>query len=88
MALTLLEKVLAARKKEFPNEKLSKEFIEEAEVLIAWLNGEVDTNEAAKALGINHTSAVPQKTGTILRILRQGGYITITWNPPLPTIDS
>lgn len=76
----MLDKILSARTKEHPNESLADEYIEECEVIIAWLDGVIDSSEAGAAFGCS-TSQLHQKAGTALRNLRRAGYITISWNP-------
>lgn len=78
---SLLEKILERRVKPSPNRKLSKEAIEEGEVLVAWVTGKIDSAEALSGLDVRTTSQIHQRAGTALRNLASAGYISITWNP-------
>ena len=79
--MTLLEKIYKVREKKANNESLTPQTIQEGEVAVAWIEGKIDSTEAAAALGSKHTSAMAQKAGTLLRILATNGYIAITWIP-------
>jgi predicted PP-loop superfamily ATPase len=81
--VTLLQRILESREQNRPLMEWSRQSIEEAEVVVAWLQGKVDSAEACKALGINSTSQIHQKCGTVLRNLCKDRYITITWNQPI-----
>jgi len=83
MAKSLLQKIKDKRAKEHPSGDLSQELLEEYEVLLAWVEGDVDSAEAASALNVS-TGQLHQKAGTAMRNLRRSGYITVTWNPPEP----
>jgi hypothetical protein len=79
---TLLQKLLDRRGTPAPNSKLSREMIEDGEVLVAWVKGEVDSAEVLAVLDIKSTGQIHQRAGTTLRNLARGGYISITWNQP------
>lgn len=81
--MTLLEKIISARESHSPLHKLSKELFEEGQVLVAWIQGEVDTDEACRALGITTKSQIHQKAGTSLRNLAKHRYISIQWHEPI-----
>lgn len=77
---TLLEKIMEARIKRSPIQSLSPEAMEEGEVLIAWVCGDIDTAEATKVLGVKSNSQIYQRAGTAMRNLAREGHISIIWN--------
>lgn len=77
--MTLLEIILKNRTNGVRVKELPPSDLEEAEVLVAWVKGDVGTPEACKALGRTRTS-IYGKAGAALRKLSRMRYITITWN--------
>lgn len=77
---TLLQRIIDQRTKPLPNQRLSQDALEEAEVYVQWVLGKLDTREVTAALNIKYNGAIHQKAGTALRNLAMGGYISITWN--------
>jgi hypothetical protein len=77
---TLLEKILERRVSAFPIENLSDESRDEAEVIIAWILGKVDSSEACAGLKIKSTSQIATRAGTVMRNLGRAQFISIVWN--------
>lgn len=78
---TLLQKIMERRVRPRGDHSLSQTMLEASEVCVAWAEGKIDTDEARLALGHKSNGQVAQSTGTAIKNLCHGRYITITWNP-------
>ncbi len=80
--MTLLEQAKKIREREGdPQYKLSPKTIEEAELFIAWIMGEVDNRQVASVLKFSHHNSTPTKVGPVLREMAKFGRISITILP-------
>lgn len=76
--MTLLERALKLAASGQPQYKVSQQSIETAELMIAWIMGQVDNAQVAKVLDITNIASVPQKVGPSLREMGKFGLIEIT----------
>ncbi len=79
--MTLLEKAKVIGSAQRPQYALSKNSIEEAELMIAWVMGEVDNHQVAKVLGIKAVNSVPTKVGPSLREMAKFGRLNLSIKP-------
>jgi hypothetical protein len=60
------------------NNEMNREDFEEAEVIVAFLQGTVVAGEAREALGLSK-SQLMYRSSTVIQNLLRGGYIEIQW---------
>lgn len=84
--MTMLEKILERRVKPAGNGSMTPAMLEIGEVLVAWAEGKIETDEARAAIGHKSNGQVAQSAGTAFRNLLRGGYITVTWTGPADAI--
>lgn len=61
-----------------PLYEISEQSVQEAELMMAWIMGQVSNNQVATVLGVAAHNSVPTKVGPALREMAKFGRLTMT----------
>ena len=79
--MTKLEKIFKERKSPIPT-AFKETSVEDGEVLIAWLEGKITTQEASDAIGFANSGSVSSAVPSKLKEFYKRGLLKFEWSKP------